>query len=49
MRWEYKVLNLKVITDEYLNYLGQRGWELVCIYDGMIYFKKSYSENRNMQ
>ena len=39
MKWEYKVLpptgNLEVLND-----LGKKGWELVCIEAGKMYFNR---------
>ncbi len=42
-KWEYQVS--RVETDRYafherIAWFGLNGWELVCIYEGMMYFKR---------
>lgn len=38
--FEYLTEHVNALTDDYLNELGRRGWQLVTIYDDVAYFIK---------
>ncbi len=47
MKWEYKTLDLGFNPDSKINKFGADEWELVSVDNGIAYFKRPISENRD--
>jgi hypothetical protein len=40
-RWEYKAIgNIAKKSEDYLNALGEQGWELAGVHNAVLYFKR---------
>jgi hypothetical protein len=44
MKWEYKLTSME--DEEEMNALGQEGWELVCVSDLHLMFKRPIIETK---